>query len=174
MRLISVFVLLLSLSTVFAPTAFAQGQKVLVVDLEKVMTDSIAGKAARNNFEDELKKRQSVIDKGKVELEKAKSEFEKQSSVLSGDALSDKRESLSRKEKDLARTFQDQREELAKRNQAEIGRILKQVQTVVTQIAEEKGAALVLEKDRRSVLFNAASLDMTEDVIKALDKKITK
>lgn len=166
--------LLLALIFACVVPVFAETQKILLVDMEKVLAESIAGKAAKNNFDEELKKRQLVIDKGKSDFEKMKGEFEKQAAVLSGEALNEKREALTKKEKELARLFQDQREELGKKNQAELGKILKQVRGVVDSVAASQNADLVLEKDARNVLYARAGIDITADVIKQLDSKITK
>jgi outer membrane protein len=107
----------------------------------------------------------------KSEFEKQKSELEKQSAILSGSALEQRKEALGKKQVDFQRAYQDMQQELAKANDKEIGKVIKQVNEVVKDLADTRGYAFVFEKDRQSVLFASGRIDITDEVISALDKK---
>jgi Skp family chaperone for outer membrane proteins len=62
-------------------------------------------------------------------------------------------------------------QELAKANEKEIGKVIKQVNEVVKELSDKRGYAFVFEKDRQSVLFASSRIDITEEVVSELDKR---
>lgn len=164
-----VFVGLSSLSRVSADEG--KGQKIAVIDTQRVINDSIAGKAARSNLEEQIQKAKLKISTLKSEFEKQKAELEKQSSILSGSALEERRESLAKKQRDFERAYQDLQEQLARANDKEIGRVVQEIQAVVKSVAQERGYSFVFEKDKQSIVFASSQIDITQDIIKLLDKK---
>lgn len=150
----------------------AQGQERLaIVDVQRVVNDSIAGKAAKSNLEGQINKAKLKLAGLKSEFEKQKSELEKQSTILSGAALEQRKEALGKKQVDFQRAYQDMQQELAKANDKEIGKVIKQVNEVVNELADKRGYVFVFERDRQSVLFASGRLDITEEIISALDKR---
>lgn len=148
-----------------------KGQKIAVIDTQRVINDSIAGKAARSNLEEQIQKAKLKISTLKSDFEKQKAELEKQSSILSGSALEERRESLAKKQRDFERAYQDLQEQLARANDKEIGRVVQEIQAVVKSVAQERGYSFVFEKDKQSIVFASSQIDITQDIIKLLDKK---
>lgn len=149
----------------------AQGQeKLAIVDVQRLVNDSIAGKAAKSNLEGQINKAKLKLAGLKNEFEKQKSDLEKQSAILSGAALEQRKEALGKKQVDFQRAYQDMQQDLAKANDKEIGKVIKQVNEVVKELADKRGYTFVFEKDRQSVLFASGRIDITEEVISALDK----
>jgi outer membrane protein len=150
----------------------AQSHETLaIVDVQRIVNDSIVGKAAKSNLEGQISKAKLKLAGLKSEFEKQKSELEKQSAILSGSALEQRKEALGKKQVDFQRAYQDMQQELAKANDKEIGKVIKQVNEVVKDLADTRGYAFVFEKDRQSVLFASGRIDITDEVISALDKK---
>jgi Skp family chaperone for outer membrane proteins len=158
--------LLASLST----TALAD-KGVLVVDMQRVISESVVGKGAKATLEAEAKKRQSSLATRKEALDKVKDALEKQEKLLSATALEEKRGDFAKKAREFERAVADQREELGRKNSSEIQKILDSSKKVVTEIAKQKQAKIVIEKDSRSVLFVDSAIDITSEVIKELDAK---
>src|SRR5690242_6121780 len=72
-------------------------QPVYVVDMQRVINESIVGKAARTNMESEVKKREGGLVKMQNDLKAMKAELDKQGSLLSADALKAKKENFEKK-----------------------------------------------------------------------------
>jgi outer membrane protein len=166
----------LTLVTLVASNALIQceaqsDETLAIVDVQRIVNDSIAGKAAKSNLEEQINKAKLKLAGLKSEFEKQKSDLEKQSAILSGPALEQRKEALAKKQVDLQRAYQDMQQELAKANEKEIGKVVKQVNEVVKDLADKRGYAFVFEKDRQSVLFASGRIDITQEVISALDKK---
>ena len=152
-------------------TTIAQAQKIVIIDTQRVITESIIGKAAKNNLEVEIKKGQAKVAALKADFERQRSDLEKQSAILSGSALESRREELERKQVEFQRVFQDIQEKLARSNDAEISKVVSQINEFVKALAQEKEYQFVFERDRKSVLFSSERIDITDEVVKSLDKK---
>ncbi len=150
--------------------ALAEAQ-IAIVDVQRVVNDSIIGKAAKSNLEEQISKAKLKLGGLKSEFEKQKAELDKQSAILSGSALEQRKEALSKKQVDFQRAYQDMQQELAKANEKEIGKVIKQVNEVVKELADSKGYTFVFEKDRQAVLFASSRIDITDQVISTLDKR---
>jgi outer membrane protein len=150
----------------------AQGRvSYAVVDTQRVINESIIGKAARSNLEAQIKKGQAKLSGSKSEFEKQRSDLERQSSILSGQALEEKREALAKKQVDLQRTVQDLQDDLARKNDAEISKVIEQISLVVKELAKAKGYTFVFERDKQLVVYSSERIDITPEVVEALDKK---
>lgn len=145
--------------------------QIAIVDVQRVVNDSIVGKAAKSNLEEQISKAKLRLAGLKSEFDKQKSDLDKQSAILSGTALEQRREALAKKQVDFQRAYQDMQQELAKANEKEIGKVVKQVNDVVKELADSRGYAFVFEKDRQAVLFASGRIDITDEVISTLDKR---
>lgn len=158
----------------FAPIVQAETgatETVAIVDTQKIISESIIGKAAKNNLEAQVKKGQAKLAALKSDFDKQKEGLEKQSSVLSGAALDSRREVLEKQQMELQREYRMLQEKLAKSNEAELSKVVEQVNEVVEDLADQRGYKFVFERDRQSVLYASDKIDITNDVVKILDKK---
>ncbi len=142
-----------------------------IVDMQRLMSESIVGKAARNNIEGEVKKRQAALGAKKMEIDRLKADLDKQAAVLSAAAVEEKRGAFEKTVRDFERTVQDQREEVDRKKASEIGRVVAQIREVVKEMAAQKKYSFILENDTQSVIYSDASLDITDEVLKLLDSK---
>jgi outer membrane protein len=150
----------------------AEGARpVYVIDMQRIIGESVIGKAARNNMESEIKKSQGALDKAKIDLDAMKTQFEKQGALLSPDAAREKRAAVEKRERELGRMYQDQREELSRKNNSEIAKVVAQVDKVIEEMAKEKDYDFILEKNQRLVVYADRKFDLTDEVIKILDDR---
>ena len=156
---------------VFAAHSLAWGAEIAVVDVQRVVNESILGKAARNNVDAAVKTGTVKLETMKKEMQSLQEGLAKQSSVLSGTALQEKQDSLQKKQRALEEAYQDQQKTLARKNEQEIGKVVSKVDTVVKQLAKEGGYAFVLEKDPRVVVYAGPEIDITKKVIAVLDEE---
>ena len=174
----------LCLGVLLAVPALAADVKVGVVDLQKVLKTTVAGKAAQKKFDDLRKAKQAQLegkerDLGKREKELLgnRQEIEKAAQESGGKPTEDLKqkatvfqEKVRKFEQDMMELEKKKREivdELAKKE----GELLKPIEdiikTKVDAIAKERGLGLVL--NRQVAIFVAESLDITAEVIKRCD-----
>lgn len=159
-----------------ASTALAldQGKGIYVVDVQRVISDSELGKAAKATVEAQVKKEEVSLKQMENDLKGLIADFSKQKALLSGQALEKKEEELRRKERDLKQEFEDKKNNLVRRNRTEISRVVAEIDKVIKEIAQQKGYLFVLEKDPRFILYSDPALDATPQIIQALNARKVK
>jgi outer membrane protein len=152
----------------------AASGRVGFVDIQRVLARSAAGVAAREQLEKEKATMQKQVDAQRVELEKMRDEMEKKGQLLSADTRREKQEALERKVRDARRLVDDLQGTLQKKEEAMLAKVLQDVSGLIQKLGKEKGYAMVLERQRSSVLYASAEADLTDDIIRAYDEETKK
>jgi len=165
---------LLVYSVLFSPSSVSaestEGTRIYVVNMQQVINESRIGVKAREAIESEIKKREKELEAARNEIQKAAQDLQRQASVLSSDALAERQEALKRKERDFTLRYQDQRGEVARRNEAELGKVIESIRQVVNELGDQNGYPLILDYDRY-ILYSQQSLDLTPEVISILNSR---
>jgi len=148
--------------------------KVGVVEPQKVLDSTKAGKKIKDAMDDYLKTRQKVLDQDADDLKKLQEDLVKQGTVLSAEAKRDKEEAIQRKAGEYQRKLSQYNQEVQNKRREMLEQFSKQLDQVVRAIAEKEKLSLVVEKGGNGsaafVIYSHPSLDLTDRVIKELDK----
>lgn len=154
-----------------APAATASAQY-LVVDLNRVVQESTALKAAkptldakRNALEAKVKTLQSQLEADAKALQQ-----QAQSGVAAPDVLQAKQRELQQKAQNADQEVATLRNDLGRTENHVVNQILEGSRPVINQIIQERGATLVL--NREAVVFANQSIDITGDVIARMQKSL--
>ncbi len=145
-------------------------KKIAMVDMQRVLNETKAGKAARSKLEKSSKIKQGKFDKKRAALE---SEAAKLGS-LSGQELAQAQEMLQRESIELQNMLMALEQELSEQHNKLLEKMYKNSQAIVADMASEKGLDLVLIRDPMTVLYAKDGLDVTGDVVKRYDAKHAK
>lgn len=145
--------------------------KIGIVDLQRALNESAAGKKAKEQFKVEFDRTQGSLKSEKDRLDRLKEELEKQSAVLKDEERKAKAEDFERKRRDLRRKLEDSDAELRKKDSELTGEILRQLAVVIQEIGGRDGYTVILENSSSSVLYGAKSIDMTDEVIRTFDAR---
>src|SRR6185437_3037910 len=149
------------------PPHAAASVKVIVVDTQRVIHESKAGKAIEAQLQKRFASYQKDFAKQEAELKSTRQELAKQQTILAQDAFTAKAKQFDMHVGEVGRSEQQaQRTLLIAQNEAmakEIGAI----RQILEEIAKQRGANLVL--DRAAVMFFDAGFDVTDEVLKRLD-----
>jgi len=160
---------LLVLSSASLCVAAPEAANFGLVDVERVLQESVIGKAARNNVELEAKKTQAKLQVAKEELQRMVEDFRKQGTLLSSDALDQRRDQIAKKESELKSLAETSDMALKRFGARETRKVMDKMQVVLAGMAGK--GAVVLERDPSVVLYADASLELTDKVIAALDRE---
>ncbi len=150
-------------------SAYAAEGKIGVVDFQKVLATSNAGKAAKEQITKEGKKMEDDLKTRGDEIEDLRKKFEKESPVMSKEARDEKQrdirikigdaQALQKKYADEFKTFE--------------GKLIKQIQKEVFEIVEDigkkEGYTMIIEKT--AVLYAPESVDITDKLIQMYNAK---
>lgn len=146
--------------------------KIGVVDVQRVLRDSLAAKSIRPEFDKMRKDFQKQVSAQEQRLRQAEQELTRQRAILAPEAFSQKRRAFSEEARKAQSSVQERRRQLDRAFNDTKNEILKNLVVVARQVAEAKKLNLLLEK--RFVFLSATSMDVTKDVIARLDKRLPK
>ncbi|MGW8285123.1 MAG: OmpH family outer membrane protein [Candidatus Deferrimicrobiaceae bacterium] len=153
-----------------AGPAIAQGLKIAVIDVNKVLNESEAGKVARKKMEDRYEELKKKVDAMTEEAKKMKEEIDKQKILLGKEKLKAKEDALDAKVAELRKVSKDSENEMQRRQRDLTRDVLKIVEGQVDKIVQEEKIDLLLERSSGVVHFNP-SLDITAKVLALVNKE---
>ena len=156
--IIPVFLLALS-----AASVQAQGFKIGFIDIQKAISESQAGKRAKERFQAQVKKAEGDLLKEKNDVERLKSDFDKKAPLMKEEERKNMEKELNRRIVNYQRTMNDHQEELRLREREMTGEILKELEKVVTEIGKNEKFTLIFE--RSQALYYDPVIDVTDRVI---------
>jgi Skp family chaperone for outer membrane proteins len=144
---------------------------VAVVDMQRVLVESAAGKSIQSQLDTERRKIRDQITRMQDELKAAQNQFLRQRSVLSPENASEQQQQLQRKEADAQRTLQERQEAFQKGESDAVNVVSDNMRDIVQQIAGERHIGLVVRKE---VVISMAdkNMDITDDVVGRLNTKL--
>lgn len=157
--------------------------KIAVVDVQKALKQSKAGKGARSTLQKEKKRLEARVQKRGRELEKKAEEIRKLQREIQQKGpiwraeererknleLRDRRRDFSRREDDMKRLVQETRRDFRLRERRLMGDLIKALRDVVRVIAREGKYDLIL--DTSFVLHSSDTIDITDQLIKLYNQK---
>ena len=159
----------LGLAVLFAGSAFAEGLRVAVIDVNKILNESEAGQAAKKKMEARYEELKKTIDAKQEEARKLKEELDKQKVMLGKEKLKEKEDALQAKVNELRQLTQEGEREMQAR-QGELTRdVLKRIEAQVDAVVKADKLDLVLERSSGVVHFND-SMDITAKVLESVNR----
>lgn len=149
--------------------AFAQSN-VAVVNIQAIMRDSMAAKSVREQLEQKQKSFQGEIGKKEEQLQKEDQELAKQRSVLAKDAFEKKLQEFRGRATKVQKEVQSKKALLDGAFERSIGQIQKAVTDIIAAMAKEKQFTVAIPTSQ--VLYAEPALDITDEVLKRLDKDL--
>ena len=147
-----------------APVA-ADDYKIGVLHVERILQQSSAAKAAHDRIEQEFKARDTDIARREQEVRDASAQLEKSRATLSADERAARERALEARSRDVQRMRQQFAEDLRGRQFEELDKLKERLDRVLTRYAKERNFDLILQ----DALFVGRTVDITDDVIKALE-----
>jgi len=161
----------LILALVFLPSvSYAQTVKIAVVDLEKVLSQSLAGQSIQEQLKQrrtEFQKEFSAREDGLMNAEKT---LIQQKSELSNDEFSQKRKEFETKLLETRNLFQKRRNALDKGVNNALAKLRKTIVEVTAKISEQDNYNVVLTKD--SVVLVETEMDITNKVMQTMNQDL--
>jgi outer membrane protein len=136
------------------------------VDLQRALNEIDEGKAAKARLKAEFEQKQKVLDDKQADFTKLRGEFEKQAGVLADGPRRERQEELDKKFMELQSTFAQLQKELSERERDVTRGIFDKMGAIIRETAEAEGFTMVLEKNDAGILHAAASLDLTNELIR--------
>ena len=151
-------------------TTSVDGPIIAVLDVQQVLRRAAAAKGIREVLEARRKKFEKEISEERLQLQGEENQLRKQSTILSPEAMSNKRRVLENKVSDLRRKAEQKRGILNRAFNGATRELRQEVAKVLADLMKEQNITITLA--RKAVLVFDQRLNVTEEVLKRLDKNL--
>ncbi len=144
--------------------------RVAVIDVQKVLTQSTAGKAA---YEKLKKVQDDKMEKAKAmdeELKKLDADIASKRLSLSEDKLTEMQKQLAEKRISMQRYAQDAEREIGEARDKELMALEARIKPVIDGIGKEMGLAAFFNKFESGLVYASEAIDITDTVIKRFNE----
>lgn len=150
----------------------AQGveAKIAVLNIQEVIVKSSAGIAAKNTIEKRMDVLRAELEKERRALEAFQEEMRKRASVWSEERKQEQAMEFQRRRRDLGIKQDDANLEMQTLQDRHLAPIMQQLEGIVQDVARAKGLSMILPN--HAVLYHDESIDITNEVVKALNAKM--
>jgi outer membrane protein len=152
-----------------AVPAFAQAtapQRMAVIDVQRVLNTSVAGKAAQDKLKKLQDDKMARATKLQEDMKSLDTEINTKKLSLSEDKLADLQKQLADKQVALQRFGQDADKELQDARDKELLALENKIKPVIDQIGKEMGLAAIFNKFESGLVYASDAIDITDTVIK--------
>lgn len=152
-------------------SAFAEGSKVVYIDMQKAVQATKEGGKAKKELESEFNAKKKKLQSSEDKLKKMQEDLEKKAMVLSDDVRAKKQQEFQEEMFAYQKLVAQSQQEIQKREQALTKPILEKMAKVIEQLSKEKGYDIVLEKTANNLIWAKKEADITDEVVKSFEKK---
>ena len=157
----------MAVAALAATPMFAQGapSRVAVIDVQKVLQQSAAGKQA---YEKLKKMQEDRIAKAKAmdeEIAKLDGDINSKKLSLSEDKLTDMQKQLSDKKIAMQRYAQDADREVSEARDKALLELENRIKPVIDQMGKEMGLAAIFNKFESGLVYASDAIDITDTVV---------
>jgi len=144
-----------------------------VVEPQKVLDATKAGRKIKDALADYVNTRQRLIESEEQDIKDMEEDLVKQGDVLSPEAKQEKEEVIRQKLRTYQRHVQELEGEVQTKKSDLLSDFTKKIEQVVREIAEKEQISLIMEKGGGGpgalIMFSEPSINLTDRVIKAFE-----
>ncbi|HWO43793.1 MAG TPA: OmpH family outer membrane protein, partial [Candidatus Eisenbacteria bacterium] len=149
---------------IYPATGWPQDKvKIGYIDLQRAISESQAGKRAKEKFQAQVKKVEADLLKEKQEIERLKAELDKKGPLLKEEERRNLEADLQKRYVSYQRSMQDHQQDLRQKEGAMTSDILKELEKIVNEVGKAEKFTLILE--RSQLLYSDQGIDVTNRVI---------
>lgn len=145
--------------------------RISVVESYAIMGESTPGLQEREAMEAKQSNARLEIQEKAKELEKGRSEYAKKASAMTDSARKAEELRLAKMERDLNDLAQEKGEELKQEMQIATERLMQELESAVTELAQENNLDIVVDKITGRILYVSDKFDLTDRAIDKVNKR---
>lgn len=157
----------MAVAALAATPMFAQGapSRIAVIDVQKVLQQSTAGKQAYEKLKKMQDDRIAKAKKMDEEIASLDNDINSKKLSLSEDKLADMQKQLSDKKIAMQRYAQDADREVGEARDRELMALEAKIKPVIDQMGKEMGLAMIFNKFESGLVYASEAIDITDSVI---------
>jgi len=161
-KMITIFLVVLWLA---APCLGADVAKIGVVDIQKVLMTSSAGKLAKAQINKKAREMESSLTAKKEEIDKLKETLERETLVMNKETRGERERDIRIKINDIKSLKNKYENDLKKIEGNVVKRIQADVRVIIQELGKKEGYLLIIFNN--VVLYSPSAIDITDELIQA-------
>lgn len=162
---LSVTTIILAMCLFISNAYAADVAKIGLIDLQKILATSEAGKAANQKITAKMQELQTDLQTKGTAIEEEQARYEREATVMSKEARSEKERELKIKALDFQDLKTKYEDEMKAYQQELVAEFQKDILEVIDQIGKKEGYLLILDKSSSGTLYAPSTIDITDQVI---------
>jgi outer membrane protein len=142
--------------------------RIAYVDMDRVFGEYVETQKASQELNKEITARRQEITKLENEINTLKEELSTQEILLSKEEKLKRTQEINQKILDLQKYVRDVDIDLSRKEESMTKKLITEILSAVKKVGEKEEYTLVLRKD--SLLYSKEDMDLTDEVIKVLNK----
>ena len=156
----------------FSKVSISQENKTVYLDLNMIMENSNAGKSINSQLETNHKKNIANFQKLEEELKNEEIKIISQKTVISKEDFEKKIMNLRDKANKYRKERNDSMNNLNNQRLNATQKMITLITPILSEYSDNNSISLIIQK--RNIIIGKTSLDITDDILKIIDKKIEK
>ena len=149
----------------------ANAEKIVYIDMDKIMQISKAGKTAIEKINKQKKKDINKFRKIEEDLKAQETDLINKKNVLSTEEFNKKIETLTKKINDYRKLRQEAIDSSTKNRLNASADFANKIKPILAEYAGQNNIDMVIQK--KNIIMGKSSLDITNEILKIVDNKIT-
>jgi len=164
--------LLLIFFIFFSKISLSHEKSIVYIDLNKIMSNSIAGKSITSQLENNHKKNISKFKNIEEELKKEEAEIISQKNIITKEEFEKKIIDLRDKANKFRKERNDNINNLNNQRLEATSKMITLVRPILSEFSDQNSISLII--DKKNIIIGKTLLDITDDILKIIDEKIGK
>ncbi len=148
----------------------AENSKVVYVDVDKIINQSIAGKSVTKQITNINSKNTSKFKKREKELIEIENRIIKKKNILSKDDFEKQAKALNSDVANFKQEINKSRKELAQKKLEATKKILNVLNSILSEYSDKNSISLIIQK--KNIVIGKSELDITKPVLELVNAKI--
>lgn len=150
----------------------ANAANIAVLDVEKIVKESVAMVDIQKKVTKKQEEYQKEVNAKQKELEAEQKKLEGKKTVLAADAFEKEMKKFEGKVDQLKELVDKKQNSLKKASVDAMGKVNDDIKTIIAELSKEKSLDLIVPAGQ--TLFYKDEMDVSAEVLKRLNKKVTK
>jgi outer membrane protein len=138
--------------------------KIGVIDFQKVISESVAGKKVQGEIQQKGRQMESELQELAKEIEELDKQLARDAMVMSREKRQEKQRELEIKKYDLQSLQKDYESEFRQLQSKMVAKLQEEILKLAEEIGKKEGYLLIIEKN--AAVYYPSSIDMTDEVIR--------
>ena len=156
----------------FIFTSTSNAQNIAFIDMDIILKNSKLGISINNQIDKKTEAGQNNLKQMEEEIRKKDSELNKQKNIISEEEFQKKVKVLNKDLQNYQQALQENRNIINNYKISATSKLLKNLKPILAEYSIEKNISIIFQK--KDLIIAKNSLNITDDIIEILNKKITK